>query len=101
VVAYAAADADPDIARLVAALDAQRLTGADHLATAVAARLGVTDHAAVDRIRDTIRALNSPLQWDLLTRQRGWTTHEYREWMAVAIASLCAHAAGHAGPPGG
>jgi AcrR family transcriptional regulator len=89
VVAYAAADADPEIARLVAALDAQRLAGADTLAATVAARLDVTDPDAVGRIRDTIWTLNSPLQWDLLVRQRGWTTQAYRDWMAAALAALC------------
>lgn len=90
VVAYAAADADPEIARLVAALDAQRLAGAGMLAATVASRLGVTDQATVTSIRDTIWTLNSPLQWDLLVRQRGWAAEAYRDWMAVALGALCA-----------
>jgi AcrR family transcriptional regulator len=88
-VAYAAADADPEIARLVATLDAQRLAGAEMLAATVAARLDVTDPEVITRIRDTIWTLNSPLQWDLLVRQRGWTTQAYRDWVATALAALC------------
>jgi AcrR family transcriptional regulator len=93
VVAYAAADADPDIARLVAALDAQRLAGADRLAATTATLLGAADPAVIARIRDTIWTLNSPLQWDLLVRRRGWTMRAYRDWIAAALAALCAHAA--------
>ncbi|WP_250028941.1 TetR/AcrR family transcriptional regulator [Paractinoplanes maris] len=93
-VAYAAADADAEVAHLATTLDAERLTGAHQLAVAVATRLQVTDPAATDRIRDTIWTLNSVQQWHLLTRQRGWTTQAYRDWMVVALTALCTHAAG-------
>lgn len=92
-VAYAAADADPDIARLTAALDDQRLTGATRLAAAAATHLNVTDPPALARLRDAIWTLNSFQQWHLLTRQRGWTPEAYRQWMAVALTALCTHAA--------
>ncbi|MGK5680571.1 TetR/AcrR family transcriptional regulator [Actinoplanes sp. URMC 104] len=91
-VAYAAADADPEIARLVDTLDAQRLTGASRLAEIVADRLGVTDPAAIRHLRDTIWTLNSFTHWDLLVRQRGWGAAEYRRWMVVALTALCTDA---------
>jgi AcrR family transcriptional regulator len=92
-VAYAAADADPEIARLTATLDDQRLTGATRLAAAAATHLNATDPPAVARLCDTIWTLNSFQQWHLLTRQRGWTSEAYRQWMVVALTALCAHAA--------
>ncbi|MGN9913871.1 TetR/AcrR family transcriptional regulator [Phytohabitans sp. LJ34] len=87
-VAHAAADADPQIAALVADLDQQRLTGATHIATTVADRLGNTDPRHVAYLRDTIWTLNSPLLYGLLVHQRGWTVHAYRDWIATALIAL-------------
>jgi AcrR family transcriptional regulator len=87
-VVHGAADADPDIAELERQLDAQRLTGMGHLATTFADRLAVTDPAAIAHIRDTLWTLGSPLQYRLLVEQRGWTTRQYRDWIARALAAL-------------
>lgn len=87
-VAYAAADADPQVAALVADLDRQRLTGAAHIAATVADRLGVTDPDRIGYLRDTIWTLNSPLQYRLLVEQRGWPVERYQEWIAAALVAL-------------
>lgn len=87
-VAQAAADADPQIADLVADLDRQRLTGAGYVATAVAAKRGDADLSRVGFLRDTIWALNSPLLYGLLVHQRGWTVEAYRDWIATALTAL-------------
>jgi AcrR family transcriptional regulator len=89
-VAYAAADADAQVAALVAELDRQRLTGAAAIAATVADRLGVTDPQRVDDLRDTIWVLNSPLQYRLLVQQRGWPIERYRDWIATALVALTA-----------
>lgn len=89
-VAHAAADADPQIAELVADLDRQRLTGAGYIATTVAAKRGDADLSRVGYLRDTIWALNSPLLYGLLVHQRGWTVEAYREWVASALTALAA-----------
>ncbi|PZF80635.1 TetR/AcrR family transcriptional regulator [Jiangella anatolica] len=94
-VAYRAADADPEIAGLVADLDRQRLAGAGMIADAVAARLGglgTEDHAA---LRDTIWTMNSPQLYDLLVGQRGWPVSRYRDWIET---TLLAHLAGYPQP---
>jgi AcrR family transcriptional regulator len=80
-----AADGDPAIAVLLADLDRQRLTGAGLLAQTVADRLGVTD---TGHIRDTLWVLQSPLQYGLLVRDRGWSVAAYRDWMARALRAL-------------
>ncbi|MDQ7904433.1 helix-turn-helix domain-containing protein [Phytohabitans sp. ZYX-F-186] len=87
-VAHAAADADPQIAALVADLDRQRLTGAGYVATAVAAKRGDADLSRVGHLRDTIWTLSSPLLHGLLVGQRGWTVEAYREWIATALVAL-------------
>jgi AcrR family transcriptional regulator len=89
-VAYAAADADPQVAALVADLDRQRLTGAAAIAATVADRQGVTDPRRVDDLRDTIWVLNSPLQYRLMVQQRGWPIERYRDWIATALVALTA-----------
>ncbi len=87
-VAHAAADADPQIADLVADLDRQRLTSAGYIATAVAAKRGDADLSRVGYLRDTIWTLNSPLLYGLLVHQRGWAVEAYRDWIATALTAL-------------
>lgn len=94
-VAHAAADADPQIAALVADLDQQRLTGATYIATTVADRLGTTDPDRLAYLRDTIWTLNSPLLYGLLVKQRGWTTQAYQRWIATALTALTATSPDH------
>ena len=89
-VAYAAADADPQVAALVADLDRQRLAGAAAIAATVADRLGVTGPHRIAYLRDTIWVLNSPLQYRLLVQQRGWSVEGYRDWIAAALVALAA-----------
>lgn len=90
-VLYAAADADPQIAALLRDLDGQRLIGAGLLARTVADRLGTDD---VEAIRDSLWVLQSPLQYGLLVRDRGWTTGQYRDWTARALRALLPPARG-------
>lgn len=87
-VAHSAADADPQIAALVADLDRQRLTGASYIAAQIAERQGETGEARVAYLRDTIWTLNCPLLYGLLVQQRGWTVAQYREWVLTALAAL-------------
>ena len=84
-VVHGAADADPQIAALLAELDNQRLIGAGLLAATVAERLG-TDR--VDDIRDSLWVLMSPLQYGLIVRDRGRPRTYYRDWMAHALRAL-------------
>jgi hypothetical protein len=88
VLAYAAADADPQIAALVATMDGQRLTGATAMAATLAAKRGVDDPATLDRVRDRIWLLIAVQQWDLLVRQRRWPIEDYRTWLRDALRDL-------------
>jgi AcrR family transcriptional regulator len=87
-VLHAAADADPEIARLAATLDEQRLHGATRLAEVVLDRLGDTDPDRLREVRDTIWTLNSPLLFGLLVTQRGWPPERYGAWVARALTAL-------------
>jgi AcrR family transcriptional regulator len=87
-VLHAAADADPQIARLAATLDEQRLDGATRLAEVVLDRLGDADPDRLREVRDTIWTLNSPLLFGLLVTQRGWSPERYGAWVARALTAL-------------
>ena len=87
-VLHAAADADPEIARLAAALDEQRLQGATRLAEVVLDRLDDTDPDRLREVRDTIWTLNSPLLFGLLVTQRGWPPERYGVWVDRALTAL-------------
>lgn len=87
-VVHGAADTDPDIAELERQLDAQRLTGVGYLAATFADRLALTDPAAIAYVVDTLWTLGSPLQYRLLVQQRGWTSRQYRDWIARALAAM-------------
>jgi AcrR family transcriptional regulator len=86
--AYAAADADPQIADLVTRMDAQRLAGATRMAGTLAAKRGVDAPTKLDRMRDTIWLLISIQQWDLLVRQRQWPIQDYRTWLRNSLRDL-------------
>jgi AcrR family transcriptional regulator len=94
-VLHAAADADPELARLADTLDEQRLAGATRLAGIVLDRLSdpaaERDRPDPDRlaqVRDTIWTLNSPLLYGLLVTQRGWSPQQYGAWVARALTAL-------------
>jgi AcrR family transcriptional regulator len=87
-VAYAAADADPEIAALARTLDEQRLRGAAAIARTLVERLGAP--ARLAEVRDTIWTLNSPLQYGLLVDGRGWSVERYADWIRRALVALVA-----------
>jgi AcrR family transcriptional regulator len=89
-VLLAAADGDPDIARLAATLDQQRLVGATRLAEVVLDRLGETvqDPQRLAEVRDTIWTFNSPQLYTLLVTQRGWSPERFGAWVARGLTAL-------------
>lgn len=87
-VVHAAADADPEIARLARTLDEQRLAGATMLATTVLRRMGIDDPDRLAEVRDTIWTFNSPLLYGLLVTQRGWSPQRYGTWVTRALTAL-------------
>ena len=89
-VVYAAADADPEIARLARTFDDQRLAGATQIAGTALRRLGADpdDPAAqgnLAELRDTIWTMNSPQLYRLLVMQRGWPVQRYGAWIARGL----------------
>ncbi|MFD8968274.1 TetR/AcrR family transcriptional regulator [Streptomyces sp. NPDC059568] len=79
--------ADPELAELAAVTDRERRTGTgafvDHLATAGMLRPGLDPVRAAD----SCWLLTSPQVHERLTRGRGWTASEYRQWLAQMLAA--------------
>ncbi|MYZ35630.1 MULTISPECIES: TetR/AcrR family transcriptional regulator [unclassified Streptomyces] len=79
--------ADPELAELAAVTDRERRTGTgafvDHLATAGMLRPGLDPVRAAD----SCWLLTSPQVHERLTRERGWTAPEYRQWLAQMLAA--------------
>lgn len=83
-----AADAEPELAELLADLEGQRLKAATILAGAVADRDGLPPGRSAAQARDTIWLLNAPELFASVTRKRGWSTGQYVEWARTALVRL-------------
>jgi AcrR family transcriptional regulator len=96
--ALAAAANDPQIAGIIDVLEQQRLTSAATIAATAAERAGITEADWIARLRDTIWVLNSPLQYQLLVQQRGWSLDRCREWIADTVVAVAARPGNRATP---
>jgi AcrR family transcriptional regulator len=81
-----AARSHTELADLLAALHADRLTNLRTLVDALAVNgpLRLEEDEAVE----TVWALTSPELHQLLIRMRGWTRQRYRDWLATSLAEL-------------
>jgi AcrR family transcriptional regulator len=79
---------DPELAELAGQMTAQRSATAgwlvDALTRVAPLRAGCTRTEAID----TLWILMDPALFDRLTRQRGWTTARYQQWLAGAARRL-------------
>lgn len=89
-VAMAAAENDAEIAAMISNLENQRLITAARVAATAAARADVTDQDWIDNLRDAIWVLNSPLQYRAITRERGWSTNRYRDFVTDLLVAILA-----------
>jgi AcrR family transcriptional regulator len=83
-----AADAEPELAGLLADFERQRLRAATLIAEAVAERGGLPDGTTLDEARDSVWILNAPELYVTLTRKRHWSPRRYEEWARDALVKL-------------
>ena len=83
-----AADAEPEIAELLADLERQRLRASTMVAEAVASRGGLPPGRTVDEARDTVWVCNAPELYMTLTRKRRWSNRRYVDWSRNALLQL-------------
>ena len=82
-----AAAADPELARLWAQIEDERLNGLARFAQLLADRGVLRPGLSVEEARDLLWTLNSLAVHDLLVLQRGWSPERYRDWLAATLAS--------------
>jgi AcrR family transcriptional regulator len=83
-----AADAEPELAALLADFERQRLRASTMVAEGVAGRGGLPAGRTVEEARDTIWLLNAPELYVTLTRKRRWSTSRYVRWAADSLVKL-------------
>ncbi len=82
-----AASVDPEIADLLATINAQRYEGQANVARGLATRRALPDGITERDANDIIYALMSPEVRRILTVERGWGADRYEQWLA---RTLCA-----------
>ena len=83
-----AADAEPELAALLADFERQRLRTATMLAEAVAERGGLPPGVSVDDARDVVWILNAPELYAGLSRKRRWSQRRYVNWARDALVKM-------------
>ncbi len=80
-----AASSDPDLRAVWRTNTEQRLTVQRVFADALADKGALRPDLTPERAADTALALLSPEVYTLLTRDRGWTPRQWRDWAADAL----------------
>jgi AcrR family transcriptional regulator len=81
-----AAQADAELADLLATLHADRMRNLRVLADALAANGPL--RLPPDEALETVWALTSPELHELLVRERGWSRQQYEEWLGAGLTRL-------------
>jgi AcrR family transcriptional regulator len=80
-----AAVSDPAAAEVWEKLQTERLTGMTAFATHLQHDGHLRADVTVDHARDVLWTHNSVELWDLLVRQRGWTSEEFGSWVGEQL----------------
>jgi AcrR family transcriptional regulator len=86
-----AAGTDDDIADLWATMQENRLFGARYVAGQLADKTGwrrPRSAIEVDRVADVLFLFNDPAVYRTLVTARGWSTDEFRAWLAATYRRL-------------
>jgi AcrR family transcriptional regulator len=83
----AAATTDDTLVELRDRLAAQRLTGLRRFAALLAERGALRPGLSVERAADIIWTVCAQANYDSLVTNRGWTSAEYRDWLAETLTS--------------
>jgi AcrR family transcriptional regulator len=85
----AAATGEPELRQLWKTEEDQRLIGARHWTSILAAKAPLRDDLDPDAAADIMWLLMAPDNYSRLVHDRGWTPDHYQEWLTNAIRSLC------------
>jgi AcrR family transcriptional regulator len=89
-----AATADPEIAAMLKERHAQRLADTRLVAQSLGRKQALAPGMTVAKAGDLVWALSGAEVYRLLVVERGWSSDEYEQWLATALAaSLLPHPA--------
>jgi AcrR family transcriptional regulator len=83
-----AAQVDPDAAQLLEEIRRQRHTGQSRIVAALSARHGLDPGLQFCEAADITYAVLSPEVHHILTVERGWTAHQYEQWLRRSLGML-------------
>lgn len=83
-----AAPAEPDIARELERVRADRLDGMTEFATLLASRGHLRAGVSRQEARDVLWSLNSPELYELMVLERGWSARRYGRWVGAALRAM-------------
>lgn len=83
----AAAETDPEMARLRADLDTARLTRMTHVARLLAARTALRAGLTVEEAGEIMWTYSSPELFGLLVQQRAWSAERYGAFIGESLAA--------------
>ncbi|HEY6740805.1 MAG TPA: helix-turn-helix domain-containing protein [Lapillicoccus sp.] len=86
-VVLAGRGASTDVEEFVETTDKERLIGAGGVVAHWAAKGWLRPGLSTERARDVVWMLTSPAVY-VMSIDRGWTTRDYRDWLAGAVLSL-------------
>jgi AcrR family transcriptional regulator len=86
----AARGGDPELTQFRTTINSERLIGADVMVSQLASTGSLRADLDPDRARDIVWTLISPEVYELLVNDRGWSPHEYEQWLARALADALA-----------
>jgi AcrR family transcriptional regulator len=82
-----AAPIDPDIAALWNRIQTEYRDNQRAIVESVNNKAALNQSLDVERAADILWTINHPNTWQLLVRQRGWTTDQYEQWSADAACT--------------
>jgi hypothetical protein len=86
----AACGGDPELTRFRTTINSERLIGAGAMVSHLASTGGLRTDLDPDRARDIVWTLILRELYELLVNDRGWSPHEYEQWLARALADAIA-----------
>jgi AcrR family transcriptional regulator len=82
-----AAPIDPDIAALWNRIQTEYRDNQRAIVESINNKAALNQSLDVERAADILWTINHPNTWQLLVRQRGWTTDQYEQWSADAACA--------------
>jgi len=82
-----AAPIDPDIAALWSRIQTEYRDNQRAIVESINDKAALKQSLDVERAADILWTINHPNTWQLLVRQRGWTTDQYEQWSADAACA--------------